>query len=72
MRKLKPDFKTIADFRRDNVSCIRSVFEEFLNLCGQQGLIGGELVGIDGSKLRAVNSIDRNLNLKTLARVTTN
>lgn len=67
MRKLKPDFKTIADFRRDNVSCIRSVFEEFLNLCGQQGLIGGELVGIDGSKLRAVNSIDRNLNLKTLA-----
>jgi transposase len=67
MKRLAPDFKTTADFRKENVDCIRRVFKEFVYLCNELGLIGGELVAIDGSKLRAVNSIDRNLNLKTLA-----
>jgi hypothetical protein len=67
MKKLTPDFKTIADFRKENVDSIKKVFREFVYLSDELGLIGGELVSIDGSKLKAVNSIDRNLNLKTLA-----
>jgi len=66
MKKLAPDFKTIANFRKDNVDCIRKIFREFTCLCKELDLYGGELVGIDGVKLKAVNSIGRNLNVKTL------
>lgn len=58
--KLSPDFKTIADFRRDNKSALAGVFREFNSLCGKLDLFGGELVGIDGSKFRAVNGKKRN------------
>jgi len=67
MKKLAPDFKTIADFRKCNVDCIKPVFREFVYLCRRLDLFGGELVGIDGSKFKAVNSTKRNLNEKTLA-----
>src|SRR3990172_10521654 len=66
MKKLAPDFKTIADFRKDNADCIKPVFKEFVYLCRSLDLFGGELVGIDGSKFRAVNSKDRNFNRKKL------
>ena len=66
MRKLKPDFKTIADFRKDNVDSIKPVFKEFIYLCKSLDLFGLELVGIDGSKFRAVNAKDRNFNQKKL------
>ncbi len=59
MRKLKPDFKTISDFRRDNVDCVKPVFKEFIFLCKSLDLFGLELVGIDGSKFKAVNSSDK-------------
>ena len=67
MKKLAPDFKTMADFRKDNIECIKPVFKEFVYLCRSLDLFGAELVAIDGSKFKAVNSTKRNLNGKTLA-----
>lgn len=58
--KLAPDFKTIADFRRDNGPAIRKVCREFVVLCRQLNLFSQAIVAIDGSKFRAVNSRDRN------------
>ena len=56
LKKLTPDFKTIADFRKDNRDAIKKVFKEFTYLCKKLDLFGGELVAIDGSKFKAVNS----------------
>lgn len=58
--RLAPDFKTIADFRRDNGTGIRSVCRRFVELCRQLKLFSQALVAIDGSKFKAVNSRDRN------------
>jgi transposase len=60
LRRLTPDHKTIANFRKDNVQVLPEVFREFTRLCRELQLFGAELVGIDGSKFRAVNSRDRN------------
>lgn len=60
LRKLRPDRKTIADFRRGNPAGLKGVCREFTLLCKQLDLLGGELIAIDGSKLRAVNNTDRN------------
>jgi len=62
LKKLAPDFKTIADFRKDNCDSIKKVCKEFTFLCKKLDLFGGELVAIDGSKFRAVNSKKRNFN----------
>ena len=59
LRKLQPDFKTIADFRKDNGTALRNVCRQFIWLCRQMELFGGELVAIDGSKFKAVNSLRR-------------
>jgi transposase len=59
LRKLKPDFKTIADFRKDNANGLRQVCREFTLLCKRLDLFGRELIAIDGSKFKAVNSKDR-------------
>jgi transposase len=67
MKKLTPDFKTIADFRKDNVDCIKPVFKEFVYLCKSLDLYGTQLVAIDGSKFKAVNSKSNNFNEKTVA-----
>jgi len=58
--KLSPDFKTIADFRRDNGKAIRRVCREFVVLCRSLNLFSDALVAIDGSKFKAVNGRDRN------------
>lgn len=55
LRKLHPDFKTIADFRKDNTKAIKQVCREFTLLCKKLDLFGGELIAIDGSKFSAVN-----------------
>src|ERR1700730_5437605 len=60
LRKLRPDFKTIADFRRDNAKAIKAVGREFILLCRKLGLFGGELVAIDSTKIKAQNSKGRN------------
>jgi transposase len=67
--KLAPDFKTIADFRRDNGRPILAVFREFTVLCRKLELFGGQLVAIDGSKFKAVNSRDRNFTKGKLERL---
>jgi transposase len=56
INELKPDFKTIADFRKNNKNQIRQAFRKFSMICDELGLIGKEIVAIDGSKFRASNS----------------
>ena len=68
IRKLKPDFKTIADFRKDNKKALKKVFRDFTKLCDEWELFGKELIAIDGSKFRACNSKKNNYNLKKLER----
>ena len=58
--RLAPDFKTIADFRRDNGPAIRAVCAQFIGLCRRVGLITQAMAAIDGSKFKAVNARDRN------------
>lgn len=58
--RLAPDFKTIADFRRDNGVGIRNVCRRFVVLCRELKLFSQTLVAIDGSKFKAVNTRDRN------------
>ena len=58
--RLAPDFKTIADFRKNNGESIRLVCREFVMLCRKLNLFADAFVAIDGSKFKAVNSRDRN------------
>src|SRR5678809_9294 len=58
--RLAPDFKTIADFRRDNGKGIRNVCRRFVELCRELELFSQALVAVDSSKFKAVNSRDRN------------
>lgn len=58
--RLAPDFKTIADFRKDNGSAITAVCSQFIALCRRMNVFSHAVVAIDGSKLKAVNSRDRN------------
>ncbi|SDR61267.1 IS1182 family transposase [Paraburkholderia tuberum] len=58
--QLTPDFKTIADFRKDNGNAIRKVCREFVMLCRQLKLFSDATVAIDGSKFKAVNNRDKN------------
>lgn len=62
LKNLTPDFKTIADFRKDNPEAIKKLFKYFVFFCKQLDLFGGEVVGLDGSKFKAVNSKKRNFN----------
>ncbi|MBO8144617.1 MAG: IS1182 family transposase [Thermodesulfobacterium sp.] len=68
LKKLAPDFKTIADFRKDNKQAIKRVCREFILLCKKLDLFSGELVAIDGSKFKAVNSKKRNFNQQKLKK----
>jgi transposase len=58
--RLAPDFKTIADFRKDNGGAITAVCSQFIALCRNMKVFSHAIVAIDGSKLKAVNSRDRN------------
>jgi transposase len=58
--RLMPDFKTIADFRKDNGAAVRKVCARFIELCRQMKLFTEAVVAIDGSKFKAVNNRDRN------------
>jgi transposase len=60
LTRLAPDFKTIADFRKANGKAIRNLCREFVQFCKREGLFGGELVALDGSKFKASNARDRN------------
>ena len=58
--RLRPDFKTIANFRKDNGRAIRNVCRQFVVLCQRLDLFSQAIVAIDGSKFKAVNNRDRN------------
>lgn len=64
--KLAPDFKTIADFRKNHRQPLQAVARQFTLLCRKLELFGGQLIGLDGTKLCAVNSKDANYNEKKL------
>jgi transposase len=69
MENLRPDFKTIADFRKDNGEPIKQTVVKFRLWCLAEGLYGREMVAVDGSKFKAVNNSERNFTRKKLERV---
>jgi transposase len=66
--KLAPDFKTIADLRRDHGAAIQAACRRFVLLCRNLGLIAGGTVAVDGSRMRAVNARDKNFTPVTIRR----
>ena len=66
--RLAPDFKTIADFRKDNTKAVRLVCREFVMICRKLDLFSEAFVAIDGSKFKAVNNRDRNFTRAKLKR----
>ena len=66
VRQLRPDFKTIADFRKDNAKAFKTVVREFTRLCRQLDLFGGQLLAIDGTKIKASNAADQNWSQRKL------
>ena len=66
--RLAPDFKTIADFRKDNGEAIRLVCREFVILCRKLELFTNAFVAIDGSKFKAVNTRDKNYSKAKMKR----
>ena len=69
LKKLRPDFKTIADFSKDNKKALKAVFRDFNKLCDEWELFGKELVAIDGSKFRACNAKRNNYSQKKLNKL---
>jgi transposase len=68
LRQLKPDFKTIADFRRINHKAFRPIFRQFVLLCRRLDLFGRELIAVDGTRIKAVNNKDRNFTHASLTQ----
>src|SRR5271168_2362294 len=68
LRHLKPDFKTIADFRRINHKAFRPVFRQFVLLCRKLDLFGRELTAVEGTRIKAVNNKDRNFTRASLTQ----
>jgi hypothetical protein len=68
LRHLRPDFKTIADFRSDNRRAFRLIFRQFVLLCKQLDLFGRELLAVDGTRIKAVNNKDRNFTRASLTK----
>jgi transposase len=66
--RLAPDFKTIANFRRDNGPAIRAVCGQFVALCRGLNLFTKAVVAIDGSKFKAVNNRDKNFTVAKVAK----
>ena len=64
--RLAPDFKTIADFRKDHGAAIRNVCREFVLLCRRLQLFADGVVVIDGSKFKAVNNRDKNFSRRKI------
>lgn len=64
--RLAPDFKTIADFRKDNGKGIKNTCRAFIDICRQLNMFTDAVVAIDGSKFKAVNSKENNYTPKKL------
>lgn len=68
LRQWRPDFKTIAAFRKDNAAAFKAVGREFTRLCRPLDLFGGQLLAIDGTKIKASNAADRNWSQRQLEK----
>jgi len=68
VQNLKPDHKTIAEFRKENIRPLQKLFREFVRLCRSWELIGGELFAVDGTKIKASNNKKGNFSAKKLAK----
>jgi hypothetical protein len=68
LRTLKPDFKTVADFRSDNRAAFKAVFRQFTLLCKDLKLFGRELLAVDGTRIKAVNNKDKNFTRNSLEK----
>ena len=68
LKGLAPDFKTIADFRKDNPAAIGALFKDFVAFLKDLSLYGAKQVTVDGTKLRAVNSNDKAFTQRALAK----
>src|SRR5471032_587176 len=66
--RLTPDFKTIADFRKDNGPGIRAACRQFIALCRRLDLFSHAVAAIDGSKFKAVNTRDKNFTRASIQR----
>lgn len=71
LRRLAPDFKTIADLGRNSRKAFKQLFREFVLSCRQLDLIGRELIAVDGTRIKAVNGKDRSFNRVRRARLIT-
>lgn len=60
LRKLAPDYRTIADFRKDHPEAVRNTYRAFVKLCRKLELLGSERVAVDGSKFQASNAREQN------------
>jgi transposase len=69
LRTLKPDFKTIADFRSENRTAFKAVFRQFTLLCKDLKLFGRELLAVDGTRIKAVNNKDKNFTRNSLEKL---
>lgn len=61
LERLMPDFRTIADFRKNNIDAIKKVFKAFVRMCAELGIYSKEVGVQDGSKFKANNSKDNNV-----------
>jgi len=66
--KLAPDFKTIADFRKNNGKAIQNVYKKYVLLCRHMDMLNEDFVAVDGSKFKAVNSRDKNFTSAKMKR----
>ena len=66
MNSLTPDYKTISEFRRENTRPLQKLFREFVKLCKSWNLVEGELIAVDGTKIKASNNKKNNFSRKKL------
>ena len=66
INNLQPDYKTVSEFRRQNLRPLQKLFREFVRLCKSWDLIGGELIAVDGTKMKASNNKKTNFSRKKL------
>ena len=69
LHQMTPKYHTIADFRKDHVVVLKSVFKEFTQFCIALSLVEGETVAIDGTKIRAQNNTKNNFNAARLKKL---
>ena len=66
INELKPDFRTISDFRKDNIEGLKGIYRDFNRMCIKLNLFSNELISQDGSKFKAVNSKAKNYTLNKI------